>query len=85
MAIGPLVGQVAFMAADWRLIRAGDRAVLRGWLGMCRRSACDPDAGHRLSPMPVWAYSLSAYLGLSILKIRTFLEHQAMSAPRPGR
>jgi hypothetical protein len=27
--------------------------------------------------MPLWAYALAAYLGLSILKIRTFLEHQA--------
>ena len=29
------------------------------------------------SPMPVWAYLLAAYLGLSLLKLRTFLEHQA--------
>jgi fatty acid desaturase len=27
--------------------------------------------------MPVWAYLLAAYLGLSLLKLRTFLEHQA--------
>jgi len=29
------------------------------------------------SPMPVWAYVLSAYLGLGLVKIRTFLEHRA--------
>jgi fatty acid desaturase len=27
--------------------------------------------------MPVWAYGLAAYLALSILKVRTFLEHRA--------
>jgi len=35
-----------------------------------------------LSPMPVWAYLLAAYGGLSILKIRTFLEHQAHEKAR---
>ena len=29
------------------------------------------------SSLPAWAYLLAAYLGLSILKIRTFLEHRA--------
>ena len=32
LLIGPIVSQMAFMTADWRAIRAGDRAVLRGWL-----------------------------------------------------
>ena len=27
--------------------------------------------------MPLWAYGIAAYGGLSVLKIRTFLEHQA--------
>ena len=37
-----------------------------------------------LSPMPVWAYLAACYLGLSLLKIRTFLEHQAHERA-PGR
>ncbi|MDH5531470.1 MAG: fatty acid desaturase, partial [Paracoccaceae bacterium] len=32
--------------------------------------------------MPVWAYILSAYGALSILKIRTFLEHRAHERAR---
>ena len=32
--------------------------------------------------MPVWAYLLAAYLGWSLLKIRTFLEHRAHEAAR---
>jgi fatty acid desaturase len=76
MAIGPLVGQVAFMVSDWHLIRAGDRTVRDGWLAHLPAAAAIL-ALVILSPMPLWAYLLSAYLGLSILKIRTFLEHQA--------
>jgi fatty acid desaturase len=76
MAIGPLVGQAAFMVTDWRLIRDGDGAVLRGWL-LHLPVVVAVVVLVSVSPMPLWAYALSAYLGLSILKIRTFLEHQA--------
>ena len=77
MLIGPLVGQISFMLSDWRAIRAGNSAVLRGWLWHI------PAVALVLwwviaSPMPVWAYVIAAYLGLSILKIRTFLEHRAV-------
>ncbi|WP_370270694.1 fatty acid desaturase [Nioella sp.] len=76
MLLGPAIGQVTFMAGDWRQVRAGNRRVLRSW------------AGHAvmmgailwlvsLSAVPLWAYLASAYAGLSLLKIRTFLEHQA--------
>lgn len=77
VAVGPLVGMTAFVAGDWRAARAGDRAVFRAWaihavlvIGVILWVA-------RLSTMPVWAYLAAAYLGMSILKIRTFLEHQA--------
>ena len=76
MAIGPLVGQIAFMATDWRLIRAGDRAARDGWLWHLPAFVVVL-AIVTLSPMPLWAYALSIYLGLAVLKIRTFLEHQA--------
>jgi fatty acid desaturase len=76
LIVGPLVGQIAFMRADWRAIRAGDRAVLRGWLWHI--PAILPVLIWIYgSPMPIWAYLISAYAGLSILKIRTFLEHRA--------
>lgn len=81
LLVGPVVGQVAFMAADWRAARAGDARVALGWLLHL------PAAGVvlwavALSPMPVWAYLGAAYLGLSLLKIRTFLEHQAHEKAR---
>jgi len=77
LLIGPLVGQVAFMAADWRAIRAGDRAVLRGWLWHIPALGLVLGWMAALGQMPVWAFVLSSYAALSILKIRTFLEHQA--------
>lgn len=81
MALGPLVGQIAFMVADWRLIRQGDRAVLAGWLRHLPPTAAIL-AIVVASPMPLWGYLLACYLGLSILKIRTFLEHQAHERAR---
>lgn len=35
-----------------------------------------------LGNMPIWAYLLAAYLGWSLLKIRTYLEHRAHEAAR---
>lgn len=81
LLIGPLVGQVAFMAGDWRAIRAGgrtgDRAVLAGWLWHIPALALVVLWMAWAGQMPLWAFLLSTYAALSILKIRTFLEHQA--------
>ncbi len=76
LVVGPLIGQVAFMRADWRAIRAGDRAVLAGWLWQVPAVAPVLIWVHSAA-MPLWAYLISAYAALSILKIRTFLEHRA--------
>jgi fatty acid desaturase len=81
--LGPGIGQVRFMAAEWRGAIAGDRAIRRAWVRH--------GAGLVLliplimaAPMPVWAYVAAAYLGLGLIKIRTFLEHRAHTAS-PGR
>jgi len=82
LLIGPLIAQEAFMRADWAAIRSGDRAVLKGWLWHI--PALVPAVWWMLavSSLPVWAYLMSAYMGLSILKIRTYLEHQAHERAR---
>ena len=79
--LGPLIGQVTFMAGDWRQIRAGNRRVLMSWLGHFVMVGLVLWLVW-LSPMPVWAYLLAAYAGLAVLKIRTFLEHQAHEKAR---
>lgn len=81
LVIGPLIGQAAWMIADWRAARAGDRRVALGWLLHLPMAAAVLGVVV-LSPMPVWAYLAAAYLGLSLLKIRTFLEHQAHERAR---
>ncbi|MBI1416268.1 MAG: fatty acid desaturase [Limimaricola sp.] len=83
LLIGPALGQVMWMAADLRAIRAGDGAVLRGWLWHLPGLALVL-AVVAVSPMPLWAYLPAAYAALSLLKIRTFLEHRAHERA-PGR
>ncbi len=77
IVVGPLVGMAVFVAGDWRAARAGDAAVIRAW---AIHAALLVGVGFwvaRVGAMPVWSYLAAAYLGMSILKIRTFLEHQA--------
>jgi len=74
LLLGPVIGQIAFMQSDWSL--RGHADVRRGWLWHLPSMALVL-GWVWLSPMPLWAYLLGAYAALSILKIRTFLEHRA--------
>ncbi|GAA6179348.1 fatty acid desaturase [Shimia sp. NS0008-38b] len=82
MVLGPLVGQICFMKTDWRDVCAGDRRVLAGWLLHVPAVALVIAWMTTIGQMPIWAYILCAYVALSILKIRTFLEHQAHERAR---
>ena len=77
LILGPLIGQVAFMAADWRLARAGDLRVLAGWMLHVPAVAGVVWWMATVATMPPWAWVLSVYLALSLLQLRTFLEHRA--------
>ncbi len=79
--LGPALGQVRFMAADWRAAREGDRAVWRAW-ALHLPGVAVVLWLVSLSAMPVWAYAIAAYLGLGIIKIRTFPEHRAHEKSR---
>jgi len=81
MVLGPAIGQVAFMAQDWALIRAGNPGVARAWAAHMITSAALIGLV-AASPMPIWAYLIACYGGLAVLKIRTFLEHQAHERAR---
>lgn len=76
MLLGPLISQVCFMIGDWRLIRAAKRQVISDWL-LHIAGAVVVIYLVWLSPMSVWVYGVAVYLGLALLKIRTFLEHRA--------
>ena len=82
LTIGVLVSQVVFMRADWCAIRAGNRQVLMGWIWHVPSLIVLGLWLGYMAQMPVWAYFISAYIGLSIVKIRTFLEHRAHDLAR---
>lgn len=77
LLFGPLLGQISFMRADAKLIAAGDRRVLVSWLWHIPAAALPVWWIISFASMPLWAYFCAVYAGLSILKIRTFLEHRA--------
>src|SRR6056297_815212 len=76
MLIGPFVAQAAFLHAHCRAIRAGERAVLNAWLWHVPAMALVL-IWLSFAQMPVWDYLLAVWIGLGVLKIRTFLEHRA--------
>ncbi|MFD1508912.1 fatty acid desaturase [Lacimonas salitolerans] len=82
MVLGPAIGQVMFMAGDWRLIRAGAPGVLAAWLWHIPAVALVLGWVLSVGQMPVWAFLLASYAALSLLKIRTFLEHRAHDRAR---
>lgn len=76
MVIGPLIGMVGFIRSDLRLIIAGDRQVALDWV-LHLPGVVLVLWLVSLSPLPLWVYLAACYGALSVLKIRTFLEHQA--------
>ncbi|NDV00429.1 fatty acid desaturase [Pseudoroseicyclus tamaricis] len=76
LLIGPVIGTATFIANDLRAMRRGNRAVARAWAWHLPAAALALGVA-MAAPMPLWAYLAAAYAGLSLLKIRTFLEHQA--------
>ena len=76
LIVGPILSQVGFMTQDFRAIKDGDKNALVGWLAHVP-SVVATIAVVIWAGMPVWAYLLAVYISMSILRIRTFLEHQA--------
>ncbi|QFT59242.1 Fatty acid desaturase [Sulfitobacter sp. THAF37] len=76
MLIGPLIGTVCFLRDDLRRLRAGEAEVARGW-GLHLPGVAVTLAVVAMSPLSLWTYLAACYGAMSVLKIRTFLEHQA--------
>lgn len=74
--VGPVIGQIAFMHGDWQAMRRGDRQVTKGWLMHLPGVALVLGVVW-IAPLPLTWYLVACYAALAILKIRTFLEHQA--------
>jgi fatty acid desaturase len=77
MVIGPVLGTAWLWLEDGRRLCAGDRSIARDYalhaLGVLPVALWLGLAG----TVPALAYLLACWLALSILRVRTFLEHQA--------
>ena len=82
MLLGPTISMWALLKGDAVAIGRGDRRVAQAWvlhgLGLILVWLWLETVG----TMPIWAYLLAAYVGWSLLKIRTYLEHRAHEAAR---
>jgi fatty acid desaturase len=79
--IGPAVMFVGFLGRDLQLIGAGDREIWRAWLHHTPGLAIVLFWTVGICDIPFWLYVVCAYLGLSLLNLRTFAEHQAHESP----
>ena len=75
--VGPMVGQIAFIHSDINAIRAGDRAALLGWIWFMPAVAIVLAWLTLFASISPLVYVVSCYFGLSILKVRTYIEHRA--------
>ena len=76
MSIGPAIGMWAFVKDDLSRIRRGEREVALHWAAHMPGVLLTLWVVH-LSGVSLWLYLLACYGAMSVLRIRTFLEHQA--------
>jgi fatty acid desaturase len=81
MLVGPALGTWAFLRDELAYLARGDARVAQGWL-LHLPGLAVVLAVVILSPLPVWAYLLATYGALSLLRVRTFLEHRAHERAR---
>ena len=81
ITLGPILGNILWLVGEWKLIRARAQGVRRDWalhiggLGLVMGWIW-------VAAMPWWSYLAAAWVGHSLLKIRTYLEHRAHEAAR---
>ena len=76
MAIGPLIGMVYFLRSDLRRAAQGERDVVWHWLAHMPGTVLTLWLVD-VSTVSVWVYVAACYGAMSVLRIRTFLEHRA--------
>jgi fatty acid desaturase len=81
MLIGPMLTVWCFTRGEIAAMAQGDHAVRRAWF-LHGLGVVPVIAWVWLAPVPGWAYAVACYAGLSILKVRTFLEHRAHELAR---
>ncbi|RMF41787.1 MAG: fatty acid desaturase [Alphaproteobacteria bacterium] len=81
LVLGPALGLTRFYAQDLRAALRGDRQIVLAYLH--HLAGCAPVLAWLVWwQAPLIPYLVACYLALSILRIRTFLEHRADPTPR---
>lgn len=81
MVFGPVIGICYFLLSEAKLLGAGHARAWAGW-GMNALGLVPLIWWLGQTGMALWAYALAVYIGLALLRIRTFLEHRAHEAHR---
>lgn len=76
MVVGPLIGMASFIRADIKQVKQGNWQVALDWIVHIPGVVLVLWLVS-LSSVSIWMYLAACYFALSILKIRTFLEHRA--------
>ncbi|HHZ07660.1 MAG TPA: fatty acid desaturase [Rhizobiales bacterium] len=80
--LGPWLSSIGFVVGDFRAIAAGDRTIRKAWLLHAAGVAGTAGLVVYGFGMPLWLYLLvPAWLGQSLISIRTFAEHQWSEHP----
>ncbi|MGI9395686.1 MAG: fatty acid desaturase [Boseongicola sp.] len=80
LLFGPLIGTVHFIRSDWQKA-ATDPSIRRAW--QKHALAISPVLIWVVfAPIPIWAYLVACYGGDALIRVRTFLEHQAHEKAR---
>lgn len=82
MILNPLLGTVGLLLADGKAMLAGDHEIIDAWVRHAIGLATVVAVIVLFFDVPLWLYILvPAWLGQSIIAIRTFAEHQWAEAP----
>ena len=77
LVLGPWLSVAGFVLGDIRLMRDGDAAVRRAWLLHAAGLALVLPVIAYGFGIPLWLYALGpAWMGLGLIAIRTYAEHQ---------
>jgi fatty acid desaturase len=79
--IGPFLMVFSFLAKEIKLILQGDSKVALAWLLHGAGLLLLAGTMHLAFGLPFWLYTItSGYIGMSIISVRTYCEHQAADA-----
>ncbi len=80
MVLGPLLMVWSFFTTELKLIAKGDVKVIVAWVLHVAGLILLAAVMHIVFDLPFWLYAAtSGYIGMSIISVRTYCEHQAAS------